>query len=89
MKWGGKKTLLRRNWIVNALEKMTEYKLIIKADNTNNYKVKFENLTKKDFLELIQEKLKKESEKVEKPVITEKKEAKKKQLKLNNNYMKK
>ena len=68
---------------------MIKYKLIIKEDKTNKFKVKFENLNKKDFLELIKEKLDKESEKIEKPVITEKKEVKKKQLKLNNNYVKK
>ena len=89
MKWGGKKTLLRRNWIVDALEKMIEYKLIIKEDKTNKFKVKFESLNKKDFLELIKEKLEKESEKIKKPVIMEKKEVKKKQLKVNNSYVKK
>jgi len=89
MRWGGKKTLLRRSWIVDALKKMVDYKLIIKEEENDNYKVKFEKMNKKDFLEIIKEKFEKESEEIKEPEIKPKKEVKKKQLKLNNNYKEK
>jgi len=89
MRWKGKKTLLRRSWIVDALNKMVEYKLISKVEKNDKYKVKYEKMNKKDFLEIIKEKFEKESEKIKEPEIKEKKEVKKKQLRLNNNYMKK
>ena len=87
MRWGGKKTLLRRSWIVDALKKMTKYKLIIEDDKNHKYKVKYEKMNKKDFLEIIKEKFEKESEKIKQPEIKEEKEVKKRQLKLNNDYM--
>jgi len=89
MRWRGKKTLLRRSWIVDALKKMVEYKLINKEEKNDKYKVKYEKMIKKDFLELIKDRLEKESEKIKEPKIKKRKEVKKRQLKLNNNYMKK
>ena len=89
MKWGGKKTLLRRSWINDALKKMVKYKLITKEEKSGKYNVKYEKMNKKDFLEIIKEKFEKESEEIKEPEIKRKKEVKKKQLKLNNNYMEK
>ncbi len=69
MNWGGKKKLLRRSWIVNALNKMVEFNLISKGEQTDTFKVKFERKGSKDILRKIEIKIVKKLQKKQKPKI--------------------
>lgn len=72
MNWGGSKKLLRRYWIVNALNKMVEFNLITKGKKNDTFNVKFVRIGRKELLTKIEEKIIKNLQKIEKPKIKKK-----------------